>query len=116
MHSPVEVAGSGGKPNEFGDKVQQIINSREGGYGITDEQSTKGLDWLKKKPQQNMLGFREKDILDNFEDFRLDGFFDAGNSFKSFFVPLWKVRTKPDKDGDRRAMLYYNSGGMQVIG
>ena len=109
-------AGSGGKTNEFGMKVQEIVANREGGFKISDEQSTKGLDWLKKKPQLNMMGFREKDIVDNFDDFRLDGFFDAGNSFRSFFMPLWKVRSKPDKDGDRRTMLYYNSGGMQVIG
>ncbi len=109
-------AGSGGKTNEFGMKVEEIINNREGGYKITADQNQKGLDWLKKKPQQNMMGFREKDIVDNFEDYRLDSFYDAGNSFRSFNVPLWKVRAKPEKDGGRGTMLYYNSGGMQIIG
>jgi hypothetical protein len=107
---------SKGKTNEFGMKVQEIINNREGGYRITDEQSQKGFDWLKKKPQQNMMGFREKDIVDNFDDYKLESFYDAGNSFRSFFVPLWKVRSKPDKEGHRGTMLYYNSGGMQIIG
>jgi len=107
---------SKGKTNEFGMKVQEIIDNKEGGFEITSEQNQKGLDWLKKKPQQNMMGDREKGIVNNFDDFKLDGFYDAGNSFRSFFVPLWKVSEKPDKDGNAMTMLYYNSGGMQIIG
>lgn len=62
---------------------------------ITEAQTTKGLDWLKKpKIQKDYLGTREKNILDNFKEFRLVDFTDISTNMNSYFVPIYEVISK----------------------
>lgn len=81
---------------------------------ITPEQTKKGLDWLDDKRRtptgkerlNNPFGAREEAVLDNFDRFELTEFFDSGNQFVSFKIPLWTVIAK---DGSR--FQYHSQGG-----
>ena len=72
------------------------------GYGIPldEEWANKGLNWLKSLIKKNgepkagqNLGYREIDIIKNAQasDFSLMGFYDAGNRYHSFFLPVYNV-------------------------
>lgn len=90
-----------------------------GGLAITDEQTAKGLKWLMnqwKTPRgverkNNPFGYREQDILTNFDRFYFSGLYDAGN-YRPCFVPLYVVCAK---DG-RHFEYYVWSGEVQIIG
>lgn len=81
---------------------------------ITQEQTKKGLDWLDDKRRtptgkerlNNPFGQREEAILDNFDHFELKEFFDSGNQFVSFKIPLWEVVSK-----DGQSFEYHSQGG-----
>lgn len=81
---------------------------------ITAEQTTKGLNWLDDKRRtpkgkerlNNPFGAREEEILDNFDHFELKEFFDSGNQFVSFKIPLWEVVSK-----DGQSFEYHSQGG-----
>lgn len=90
-----------------------------GGLAITDGQTAKGLAWLINKwktprgieRKNNPFGYREQDILENFDHFYFSGLYDAGNRCRSF-VPLYVVCAK-----DGRHFEYYVWGGeVQIIG
>lgn len=90
-----------------------------GGMDITEEQTAKGLNWLLNKWQtprgkerkNNPFGYREQDILANFDKFTFSGLYDAGR-YCPFFVPLYVVYAK-----DGRHFEYYVWGGeVQIIG
>ena len=83
---------------------------------LSEEWSNKGLNWLKSllkksgepKSGQN-LGYREIEIIKTAtaSDFTFVCFYDAGNSFYHYYVPVYNVA----------GMEYYVSGGfIQVIG
>lgn len=88
------------------------------GYGIRidAEWALKGLNWLRSLLKKNgepkagqPLGYREIEIIRNLkpEDFSFKGFYDAGNGWRRYFVPLY----------DAGGMEYYVWGGqIQVIG
>ena len=88
------------------------------GYGVpvTPEQGAKGLHWLQSLIKRNgepksgqNLGWREIEIIKNAtkDDFTFRGFYAAGNSWCTYFVPLYSVG----------GMEYYVNGGkIQVIG
>lgn len=92
-----------------------------GGMRITIEQTAKGLTWLidKWKTQRgterknNPFGYREQDILENFDHFELAGFYNASDSYnRAFYVPLYDVCAK-----DGRHFEYYVWGGeVQIVG
>lgn len=71
----------------------------EAEISLTKDQTDKGLKWLMnqwKSPsgqerKNNPFGAREKEILDNFKEFYFFGFYDAGNSHHSFYVPIYTV-------------------------
>lgn len=86
---------------------------------VTEEQTAKGLTWLINKwktprgieRKNNPFGYREEDILENFDHFELAGFYNASN-YRAFYVPLYDVCAK-----DGRHFEYYVWGGeVQIVG
>ncbi len=82
---------------------------------LSKDQSKKGLDWLKnlwksptgKERSTNPFGSREESIIESAKEIHLRGFYDAGNSSHSFWVPLYRVEE----------MEYYVSGGkINIVG
>jgi hypothetical protein len=64
---------------------------------LTPDQNKKGIDFLRnlwksptgKERTNNPFGYREQDTLETFEYFELRGFYDAGNRYRKFYVPLY---------------------------
>ena len=64
---------------------------------LTPDQNKKGIDYLRnlwksptgKERTNNPFGYREQDALETFEYFELRGFYDAGNRYNKFYVPLY---------------------------
>lgn len=86
---------------------------------LCEDQVKKGFDWLKnlwvtptgKERKNNPFGYREQDILKNFDTITLNGWYDAGNAWHSFNVPLYLVH------GSNNTFEYYVSGGeIHIIG
>lgn len=86
------------------------------GLPITDEQTRKGIMWLRKQQNRRSspFGYREDEALDTFEYFTFDGLHDAGNVHRSWYVPVYSVHGTL-KDGSRSSFQYYVSGGECVI-
>lgn len=82
----------------------------------TPEQSEKGFAWLKnlyktpngKERKNNPFGYREMDIIDNYNGDRVkfEGFYDAGSYGFHNYVPVYNLN----------GMEYYVCGGIQIIG
>lgn len=70
-----------------------------GGLFITPEQTQKGFDWLwnlYKTPRgverkNNPFGYREEDILENFDHFEITDFYNAGNRYVNWYMPVYRV-------------------------
>jgi hypothetical protein len=101
--------------------VKNVFNA-EGfeGAKLTDEQSLKGFNWLKnlwvtptgKERINNPFGYREQDALKEFDRCELSGYYDAGNAYHSFYVPIYDVYSKIGY-----GFNYYVSGGqINIIG
>jgi hypothetical protein len=64
---------------------------------LTPNQNKKGIDYLRnlwksptgKERTNNPFGYREEHTLETFEYFELRGFYDAGNIYRKFYVPLY---------------------------
>jgi len=67
-----------------------VLDNNEDGLAITAGQTVKGLDWLKKKPQRDRMGFRELAVIDDFAEFRLLGLPET-NAGSEFHTPFWRV-------------------------
>jgi hypothetical protein len=96
----------------------QALNQFEYWY-ITEEQTAKGLAWLKNKNQtprgvtrkNSPFGYRELDAINTFTHFTFDGLYDAGNYQHSFYVPIYTVH------GSESSFQYVLSGGeINIIG
>ncbi len=90
------------------------------GVKLTSEQSQKGYDWLHnlwltptgKERLNNPFGYREQDALKEFDRCELSGYYNAGNAYHSFYVPIYDVYTKTGY-----GFNYYVSGGqINIIG
>lgn len=101
-------------------KHDDVFKDDGEGHQLTPEQQEKGWSWLRnqyKTPngverKNNPFGEREMDIIDNPREIRCVGFYNAGNAYVDFHVPLYRAYSK---DGDY--MEYYVSGGqVHVIG
>jgi len=84
-----------------------------------EAQVQKGYDWLIdqwKSPKgaerkNNPFGYREQGVLENFNTITFNGYYDAGNYYRSFYVPLYLV------SGAETTFEYYVSGGqINIIG
>ncbi len=89
-------------------------------FKLTPEQTKKGFDFLdnrRRTPRgverkNNPFGAREEAVLDNFDRFEVTEFFDAGNQFVKFHVPLFTVIAK-----DGSTFQYHFSGGkVNIVG
>ena len=92
---------------------------------ITPEQTEKGLAWLLnqwktplgKERTSNPFGYREEEILEDFDHFTLAYIYDAATYFQSQhgiknFVRVYRV---VNRDGD--SFQYYGQGGnINIIG
>lgn len=90
------------------------------GVKLSDEQSLKAFKWLKNlwvtptgaTRKNNPFGYREQDALKDFGRCELFGYFDAGNAYRSFYVPIYDVYSKTGY-----GFNYYVSGGIiNIIG
>lgn len=69
------------------------------GIDLTPEQSEKGRKWLMslyktpsgKERINNPFGYREIAALENFSHCKLIDYFDAGNAWIHFYVPVYQV-------------------------
>ena len=85
---------------------------------ITPKQNKKGIDFLMnqyispngKEMKNNPFGYREIEILKNFTGFTFKGFYDAGNYYHSYYLPLY------DYNGDNNSFEYYYNGEVNIIG
>jgi hypothetical protein len=109
------------KPLKEMDKIYQLAESGKKEVRVTDEQALKGFNWLYdqyKTPRgierkNNPFGYREQEPIDSGLDyFTYDGHFDAGNSYVSWYTPIY---TFYGKDGG--SFQYYVGGGkINIIG
>ena len=60
---------------------------------MTPEQGAKGLAWLKRFVKKGVYGYRELEILKTAkpEDFEFRGFYDAGNAWHHYYVPIYEL-------------------------
>jgi hypothetical protein len=100
-----------------GADVWEIFNN--GNLRITQEQTKKGLSWLLnqwKTPRgierkNNPFGYREQEIINNFDRFALVDFYNVGRYFP-FFVPVYRVISRSGSSFE----YYYNAGRISIIG
>lgn len=92
---------------------------------IEPNQSAKGLAWLMDKwktprgveRKNNPYGYREQNVLANFSHFTLVDFYDAGNHYRSFFLPVYRVHSKDCGSFDYYAASWQSGGnGPSIIG
>ena len=95
-------------------------SSTMGAIALTSDQVAKGKKYLynlgftpKGSERKNSpYGMRENYIVNNLKDIGLLGFYDAGNMFTKFYVPLYQAEGK-----DGSSMDYYVAGGkINIIG
>lgn len=83
---------------------------------ITDEQTAKGLEWIKVRAAKRTNPFNEEQtgIINNFQKFTFLGFEELGNSRHLcwYFVPVYKVI---DKSGNYFTYYYDMSTNSLVI-
>ena len=86
---------------------------------LTSDQNKKGIDYLRnlwksptgKERANNPFGYREEEAIETFEYFELRGFYDAGNRYRKFYVPLYTCV------GAETSFEYYISGGeINIVG
>ena len=109
-----------GNDNSFGRKLNEMIWNNEEHFRLTPEQNQKGLEFLKKYAKKEGWGensYRENHVLQNFKEFRLEGFKDDANYTQAQygmhnFVPVYLVIAK---DGST-FQYYYNRGEVSITG
>lgn len=106
--------------NKVDEDTQEIIDYIwENSPQLTPDQNKKGIDYLRnlwksptgKERANNPFGYREQEALETFEYFELRGFYDAGNIYHKFYVPLYICV------GAETSFEYYISGGqINIVG
>ena len=81
------------------------------GVGITEEHAAKGRDWIRKNARR--LGIAPE-IAENIAGFRFlgDGY-DIGNRFRSYYVPVWRLRTTDGREFDYAAPPWQARAGAE---
>lgn len=85
---------------------------------LTAEQNNKGIEFLKsqrftpngKERKNNPFGYREEAILDGFTHFTLYSFYNAGNAYHDFYLPIYLCHGKDN------AFEYYYNGKVNIVG
>jgi hypothetical protein len=102
---------------ELKELIDKALNCSE--IELCEDQVKKGYDWLVdqwksvtgKERKNNPFGYREQAILENFNTITFWGYYDAGNAWRSYYLPLYLV------SGDNTTFEYYVSGGeIHIIG
>jgi hypothetical protein len=106
--------------NKVDEDTQEIIDYIwDNSPQLTPDQNRKGIDYLRnlwksptgKERVNNPFGYREQEALETFEYFELRGFYDAGNRYHKFYVPLYICV------GAETSFEYYISGGsINIVG
>lgn len=106
--------------NKVDEDTQEIIDYIwDNSPQLTPDQNRKGIDYLRnlwksptgKERANNPFGYREQEALETFEYFELRGFYDAGNRYRKFYVPLYICV------GAETSFEYYISGGgINIVG
>jgi len=95
-------------------------SSTMGAIALTQDQVNKGAKYLYNlgytprgsERKNSPYGMREEYIVKNLKDIGVLGFYDAGNFWNSFYVPLYQAEGK-----DGSTMDYYVAGGqINIIG
>jgi hypothetical protein len=89
------------------------------GWKLTPDQTRKGYEFLMdlwksptgKERVNNPFGYREQDALENFEEFRVTDFYNAGNMYHDFYVPYYEVIGKNNSFG-----YAYYGGEIHILG
>lgn len=96
-------------------EIKSIFQSSDfEGFELSNEQSLKAFDWLKAlwitptgaERKNNPFRYREQAAIENFERVSLKGYYDAGNYYYSYYVPLYDVYAK-----DGYGFEYHINGG-----
>lgn len=83
--------------------IKAIINDAVDGLSLSTEQVNKGLTWLNnlwmsptgKERKNNPFGYREQAVLeDKTATISMYGYYDAGNAYHSWNVPIYLVSSK----------------------
>lgn len=102
---------------ELKELIDEALNCSE--MELCEDQVKKGYDWLidqwksatGKERKNNPFGYREQAILENFNTITFWGYYDAGNAWHSYYLPLYLV------SGNNTTFEYYVSGGeIHIIG
>lgn len=94
--------------------------SNSEGFELTVDQIKKGYKWLMNlwltpkgvERKNNPFGHREMWVLKHFKTIRLSDFYDAGNYYRSYQVPMYSVYAK---DGSRFDYIVVG-GGIKIVG
>lgn len=85
---------------------------------LSPEQNKKGLEFLNnqrktpngKERKNNPFGYREENVLDNFTHFTLLSFYNAGNAYRDYYLPLYTC------NGNETCFEYYYNGKVNIVG
>lgn len=86
---------------------------------LSASQNQKGYDFLMnqwKTPRgierkNNPFGYREQAILETFRDFTVKNWYDAGNVYMPYYLPLFSCNSK-----DGGSFEYYYNGKVNITG
>ena len=82
---------------ELTDKLEET-----GGFPITPEQTLKGITWLRnflytkagkerQTKESQVFGSRERRIIADFKEFKLNSLYNSGNAYHDHYLPLYEV-------------------------
>jgi hypothetical protein len=101
--------------DELKAEIKNIFNNSDfEGLLLSDEQNEQARTWLLdqwltptgNERKNNPFGYREQSAIENFSHCTLKGYYDAGNYYHSYFIPMYDVYTK-----DGYGFEYYVNGG-----
>ena len=96
-----------------GEEYNDLIFNNKHGVRITEEQTSKGIAYLARANIQKQLGSREQHIVDNFKEFRLNGFEQAFNDYgNSWYEANWRVISNDGESFDYQGA----SKGIEITG
>ena len=90
----------------------------DGDIEVTPKQGEKGINFLRnqyvtpkgKTRKNNPFGYREIEVLNSYKYFTFDGFYDAGNGYRSYYLPIYTCC------GTEGCFQYYYNGEINIIG
>lgn len=105
-----------GKDKENAQIIFSAISDKQ--LELNPEQQKKGIyflidQWKTSRGierKNNPFGYREQEVLDNYTDIVLSGFYNAGNAYVDYYLPLYLVSSKDN------SFEYYYNGKIQIVG